>query len=193
MASAAHSAWFGERRQRIMELDTFRRQATSGSVAEEQADWSLLVRVAAEFQGFCVELQGLVADELIKQTASQNDALEVILRTALRPTQLSVGNPTEESIRRDFARVGVRNIWALQGSNPIDASAKLPTLKKLLKVRNAIAHGQYVDISRNLSGAGTIHAFAFNQCLPDLDHIVSELDEALSIFIDGLFQLGRPW
>lgn len=107
VVSAAHAAWFGLRRQRIQEIDAFRQQANSGSVAEQQADWSLLIRVAAEFQGFRVELQQLVGDELIGNTATQNNRLEIILRSALRPTQLSVGNPTEEGIKRDFARVGI--------------------------------------------------------------------------------------
>jgi len=153
----------------------------------------MLLRVAAEFQAFCLDMHELVVDELIRNTATQNGPLEIILRTALRSTHLSVGNPTSDKIKKDFARAGVPEIWNLAGSSSVAAKSKLPTLSRLLKVRNAIAHGQYGEIARNLPARVSVYDFLNSHCVPDLDHIVSELDFALSVFIDGLFGLGRPW
>lgn len=192
VVSTAHAAWFGPRRQRVAALDAARSSAATGSVAQQQLDWALLIRVAAEFQAFCLDMHELVLDQLISNTATQNNKLEIVLRVALRPVSLSIGNPSARNIAKDFARLGVPKIWNLAGSGGVAAKDKLSTLDLLLKARNAVAHGQYSDIARHLKSV-SVYDFVQKNCLPDLDHVVRELDYALSAFIDQLFGLGRPW
>ena len=112
------------------------------------------MRMVAEFQSFIRDLYDLAVEHLVT-VAAPPPGLVALLTTAMtRGRAIDSGNPTQRALRTDFGRIGIRNPGArLARQYPQwdrSAGGQDPSnYRALLEVRNAIAHGNRVQLEEH--------------------------------------------
>lgn len=194
VASSALIEWRGPRSQRIAALDGVRAGLPVASMQQERIDHSLTLLVAAEFQGYCRGLYDRTLDGVIGSLGIPYQSVEVNLRRGLRPNSLLGGNADSSRIAADFAQLGALSLWTLVANEDPNSTVYRQNLGVFLKVRNAVAHGNYGEILALLPTATTLYDYVMRRILPDLDQLAGALDATMAIFLASLLNLpNRPW
>lgn len=141
MPSVALFEWQGLRQERISELVAA--HAAVGGTGRgrrwraEQLNWALVLRVAAEFQGFALDLHGEAVDAFVGSASRGTPSLEQVLRTLLtRDRQLTRGNAHPGAIGSDFDRLGLQTWPELNRRYPGRAPRWSAALTALNDARN---------------------------------------------------------
>ncbi len=163
----------------------------------EQLNWALVLRVAGEFQGYCRDLHDEAADVVAVDLSGLNWTLQQALRlAATNGRRLDIGNPTLETLIKDFRRVGIANIWTLlQAAKPGPAVKWKTTLKALMDARNGIAHADPNGIKDAeaagfpLSRLDTVKRFRAS-----MHGLALAMDDVVADTLQQLLQRStRPW
>jgi hypothetical protein len=106
----------------------------------EQLNWALVLRLAAEFQGFARDLHDLAVDEFVAVSARGDPALTGVLRAlATRGRALDRGNAHPSALGDDYGRLGL-TFWDALRTADHRARSWQDDLSALIRARNAIAH-----------------------------------------------------
>lgn len=198
MSSAALVEWQGPRQARIDELITA--HARVGGVGSgrrwrtQQLNWSLVLRVAAEFQGFSRALHDEAAVYFIQEVGGLNGDLQAVLYNVVaRDRLLDRGNAHPGSLGADFGRFGL-DVWPTLTKRYSAASGWNEGLEQLNRARNAIAHDNTATISQlavegwPLSQLATVKRFRRSA-----DRLAVGMDTVLAEHLQRLLGGPRPW
>jgi hypothetical protein len=138
MPSAALTRWQNDRMLRLTEMDTHCVDAAArvppNPLLAEESLLGYAMLLSGHFQGFCRELYK-ECSQLV--AASVPPALRVTVDTQFSAElSLNSGNPTVDTIRKDFERFGFTLDFA---ADPVNGP-RVTHLGELNKWRNAIAH-----------------------------------------------------
>lgn len=102
--------------------------------------------LVAEFQGFARDLHDLAVERVVTGAGASPQLVLLMVEGMTSGRQLDRGNATLSAIKEDFGRLGL---------SPLDpgrlnarwASGDKARLDQLLRLRNALAHGNQRDVS----------------------------------------------
>src|SRR5579859_3221421 len=144
MSSQALNGWDGPRAARLNEL--FAAHAQVGGTAAgrrwetEQINWALVLRLAAEFQGFAKELHTVCAETMAEWTASGNPrVINVLVGGLTLNRELDRRNAQPVSLAVDFRRFGI-DLWLALRTRYVHTVRRQTQLSRLNEARNAIVH-----------------------------------------------------
>ncbi len=101
---------------------------------------ALVLRLAAEFQGFARDLHDLACDTFASWTAATRPVIESVVRTRLREARsLDRGNAHPGSLGSDFGRFGL-DLWSTLAARDPSSTVHNRSLDRLNAARNAVAH-----------------------------------------------------
>jgi hypothetical protein len=184
MPSVAVGTWRADRTNRLDAADGVHQLAINDGAAPiiEYASGAWVVRIAAEFQGFCRDLHNEAARVFGTLTRMTGIALNVVVQSFQMQRGLDGGNPNVEVLRRDFLRFGI-DLWTAMDMYD-DTSPRLrEQLQRLLKERNSVVHG----------GLATFDRPRMMQYRTAVDRLASNLDAVVSIELGLLFGEAAPW
>ncbi len=197
--SSALQEWAGKRTANLREL--FDAHAQVGGTGPgrrwrtQQINLALVLRVAAEFQGYCRDLHDIAADEFAVQAGQFNGNLQQILRTQLtQGRKLDMGNAGPGNLGTDFARIGLA-LWPEVGKRrPARARAWNRSMEALNEARNAIAHDDRAGLAKiaargyKISQLATMRGFQ-----RDADQLAHCMDDVVASHLQQVFGGSKPW
>jgi len=108
----------------------------------DELSHAVLLRLAAEFQGFCRDLHNECIELFVAALGLTDRRLELILSTQNMRSgrRLDSGNANQDTLAQDFSRFGLQ-VWAeLEKSFPELAPGWNAVLRLLNTARNGLAH-----------------------------------------------------
>jgi hypothetical protein len=193
MPSAALAHWRAQRARRLDDLLT-----VHGTIAgpgpgrkwrTEQINWSLIVRLATEFQGFCVDLHTLRAETFAVRAAPRNLAAQRVIRNSLTlGRDLDRKNASGETVKADFRRFGVDWPTALKTRDRY-TPGRWGHMGRLNQARNAIVHDDVAKIEELRPEGFPLILGTFKKWRLALDALAETMDEELA---DILSRFGPP-
>jgi hypothetical protein len=197
MASRALTQWRGVRAQRIDDL-----LSAHGVIAgpgpgrkwrTEQINWSLIVRLAAEFQAFSIDLHDLGAETFAAWSSQGSFQVQTVIRNALTlDRKLDTRNANTESLGVDFQRFGV-DWWAALRRRQSQNEDRRMQLDRLNRARNAIVHGQADKLAALRMEGYPLTLRTARVWRRALDELAGDMDDLLSQTLGKLFQQPPPW
>lgn len=158
----------------------------------EQINWSLNLRLAAEFQGFCRELHDVVGDQLLG--GIPNSTLAAVMRVYFNENrQLDRGNAQPNSLSSDFARFGI-DLWPRLTARYARTRRWKKSLDLLNQGRNAIAHSNDARIIAIADDGYNLNSVAdFRACRSKINQLAIAMDNVLAAHIGATLQVAEPW
>jgi hypothetical protein len=153
----------------------------------------LVVKMASEFQGFARDLHDQ-AVEFLAASITSNQTLENTLRVAMTADRaLNRNNAGSDTLTKDFARIGLLLWSTINSQNPQQGSTLQEQLKKLIEMRNAIAHDNEAQIIRLEAGGFPLQRATTQQWQASLDTLTAIMDDVVASYLGALLGVSRPW
>jgi hypothetical protein len=154
---------------------------------------ALLLRLAAEFQGFARDLHELSCDVFASWISPSDPTVQQVVRKQLANSrELERGNAHPGSIGSDFGRFGF-DVWpALAIRNPHTARHNR-TLQLLNDARNSIAHADEAKLLKLRAEGFPLVLGTYRRWRRDLDGLAANLDGETATQLGRLFQRQGPW
>jgi hypothetical protein len=160
----------------------------------EQLNWSLVMRIAGEFQGFARDLHDESVDYFASQVSPLNASAQTYVSAALtRSRDLDRGNANAKSLGADFGRFGIL-FWKELDQRWTTTQRVKDALEALNSARNGIAHHDAAKIAKSaqdgwpLSQLATAQRFRTNTGL-----LAERMDRVMADFLQNLFGGAKPW
>ena len=161
---------------------------------QRQADMMIIVRLASEFQGFARDLHNEAIEFLVSSAATGSPTLDNVLTIAMTSDRaLGKNNAGDDTLDRDFKRIGL-NLWSTINTQMPQQGPKLrQSLRKLIEMRNAIAHDNEAQIIRLESEGFVLQRTVIRDWNTDLDSLVAITDDTVGSYLGALMGVPRPW
>jgi hypothetical protein len=158
-----------------------------------EIDHALVLRLAAEVQGFARELHDEAALALATTLASGDSRRQQVLLSALvAARRLDRGNATPQALAEDFKTLGIE-VWSdLALAHPVEVILWRQALQALNETRNAIAHDDPTRLARIAYAGWSIDLEMFTRWRGILDALAHALDALVGNKIQEIFG-GSPW
>lgn len=197
VASSAHSTWLNDRRAHLDELLAAHRLVGGSGRGRRwrtaALNEALVLRLAAEFQGFARDLHDLGCRQFAAWAAPNNHALENVLHSRLSEARdLDRGNANPGSIGKDFGRFGFQ-VWPALTNRDRASATHLRSLEQLNAVRNALAHADNSALTALRSQGVALVLTTYKKWQRDLDALAANLDAELAAQLGRLFGRPNPW
>lgn len=194
MSSNALKSWRDERAARLDGL-VAAHQRIGGSTAgrrlqTEQLNWALILRLAAEFQGFTRELHDLGAEAIAADFSGP--MVGVVQRSLVLDRQLDRGNAQPSALGADFGRFGI-DWWPELTKRDARTTGRQQHLDVLNRARNAIVHslpGKLVQLESEGHPATLVTVEKWRR---GLNALAATMDEVLASHIAQLKNGPLPW
>jgi hypothetical protein len=153
MSSIALKDWKSTRLSGLDNLETVHTTITGGAQgrqwATEQLNQSLIVRLAAEFQGFSRDLHSEVFNLMLDNQVSTDAGTLIILRANFMHARfVDSGNANPGNLGNDYARLGIALKDELKSKYPSRQPQWYSSLDRLNRARNAIAHSNAAQLAK---------------------------------------------
>ncbi|MEV6603867.1 hypothetical protein [Kutzneria sp. NPDC051319] len=198
MPSAALQNWNGPRQGRINQLLGAHKAVGGGGRGRrwttEQINWSLTIRIAGEFQGFCRDLHDDAVECFVRNVAGSNQGLATVLQSRLTDNRkLDTGNAHPGSLGNDFARFGI-TLWSALEVADSRASRWNRSLTLMNRARNAIAHADEGTLSAlKVEGCKLQQLATVKRWIADVNGLATLMDKVLADYLAILLGCSRPW
>ncbi len=197
MPSSALTSWRKRRNERLDDL--LRAHRSVGGSARGRR-WrtttlneALLLRLAAEFQGFARDLHPDACDVFAEWTAPSNPTLRQVVRARLiEGRELERGNAHPGSIGADFGRLGF-DVWPALAVRDGRTAAHNRSLERLNDVRNGLAHANEAKLAKLRAEGVTFALGTYRKWRRDLDILADNLDAETAAQLGRLFGRQGPW
>jgi hypothetical protein len=159
----------------------------------QQVNWALILRLAAEFQGFARELHALGAEKFSELALPDNASVARMIRnTILKKRQLDAGNADSGTLAGDFGRLGV-DLWdRLRRRNRLNEDRKYK-LDQLNKARNAIAHDNQQKFAELDAAGWRLHLADVRDWRSCLGALAGDMDYVVGNHLSTVFGVPAPW
>lgn len=197
MSSPALGDWRGPRAARLDELIAAH-QHVGGTGAgrrtdTEQINWALVLRLAAEFQGFSRDLHALGVSAFAASASPSNPAVQNAIATLLGiGLKLDTGNAEPASLGDAFNRFGISWWPALRGRDQRTATRQ-EHLACLNRARNAIAHARLIELEALRTEGFPLTLETIRRWRAALNGLAVTMDGELAAHLARLFQRPPPW
>jgi hypothetical protein len=196
--SPALKAWRTKRHDDIDRLLKTHKSITAGRPGRqwetEHMNFALITRLAAEFQGYCRDLHNEAADHVVMQSSIAHGQLNLLARGAYLDNRLlNSGNPSWETLSKDFKRFGMQLRPDLVRRYPQRWQTWHVTLEDLIEARNAIAHSN----PKQIEDCRTKHQYGLTlrtakAWRTKLNSITAGIDDVVGAHLKSLTGV-RPW
>jgi hypothetical protein len=197
MTSRALITWRSERAARLDRLEVA--HAAVGGTGPgrrwltEELNHALILRLAAEFQGFAGDLHTETAAAVAVQLAPNNIAQRATMTLPYQLNRrLDRGNADPNSLRDDFGMFGLRLWDELQSRYPVRGQRWPTALSLLNQARNGLAHADDQKVARVEAAGWHLTLRSVRRWRGTLDALASAMDTALCDYLARLFST-RPW
>jgi hypothetical protein len=154
---------------------------------------ALILRLAAEFQGFARDLHDLACDRFASWTAPASPAIESVIRNRLREGRdLDRGNAHPGSLGKDFGRFGFE-VWPALARRDSASTTHNQSLERLNAARNAVAHDDAAARTALRSQGNPLVLGTYHRWKRDLNALAGNLDDELSHQLGRIFGRPDPW
>lgn len=197
MPSSALVAWQGLRATRLGELERAH-TAVGGSgpgrrTQTMQINWSLVLRLAGEFQGFSRDLHDLATQTFASWSAPSNQRLEQILLTLLTARRrLDKGNAEPGGLSEDFGRLGI-NWWPALTARDVRTKERVERLTRLNDARNAVAHANLAKLDTLRDDGYPLTLVTVARWRSALNGLAVTMDAEVAAHLATVFGRARPW
>jgi hypothetical protein len=195
--SAALRLWKTDRAtclDRLLAAHRTVRGANSGRRwVTDELNHALILRLAAEFQGFTRDLHNNTSDALVATLAPGDPGRQAALRAPYRASRrLDRGNADPEALRLDFGLFGI-SLW-------IEVDQRYPSrgpkwrrqLSMLNTARNGLAHDDPQRIGQVLAHGWLLTLPFIHRWRIALDGLATGLDHVIGQCLHRTFGV-RPW
>jgi hypothetical protein len=197
MPSRALTTWCKERSGRLEDLlhahqsvDEPARGRRRRAAALNEA---LLLRLAAEFQGFARDLHNQACDIFAAWIAPSNPAAQQVVRNQLvHGRELGRGNAHPGSIGNDFGRLGF-DVWPELSVRDRRTKRHNRSLGLLNEARNGLAHADEAKLIALRAEGFPLILDTYRRWRRDLDRLAANLDAETAIQLGRMFERERPW
>ena len=191
MASEALADWRGDRAARLDEL-VGAHMRIGGSASgrrwqTEQLNWALILRLAAEFQGFARELHDLGARALA--VGSNGTMAGIVQRSLVLNRDLDRGNAHPAALGSDFGRFGIE-WWPQLKRRDARTARRQHHLELLNRARNAIVHSRPAELEQVGREGHRATLATVRRWRSGLDGLAVTMDRVLASDVASL--LGGP-
>jgi len=195
--STALARWRTIRAARLDELlaahATVRGTGRGRKWRTEQLNRSLVLLLAAEFQGFARELRELGTSTFASWAAAGNAALERVIEARLtEDRQIDRGNAQPGSLGSDFGRLGI-DLWPAMAARDVATAGRQVHLDRLNKARNAIAHADEAKLTALRGEDSALTLATFWRWRRSLNALAGTLDAEVAAHLGRLFGRKTPW
>ncbi len=197
MTSQALGKWRSDRSTRLDKLFAAHARISDGARGRWETDelnHAIILRLAAEFQGFCRDLHDECGDAVVAALELKNPSLAIILgRYNLQyARKIDSGNAQPASLGTDFGRFNLP-LWAeLKARYPSRARTWNEKLTLLNEARNGIAHDDNAKLDRLRAAGWSLTVATARRWRSGLDGLAMGMDTVCEVHLRGL--LGRaPW
>lgn len=197
MPSNALSVWHTTRTERLDEL--LAAHGTVGGTGRgrrwrtEELNSALILRLAAEFQGFARDLHDIAADTFAMWASPTNAAVQDAIRNLLRENrQLDRGNAQPSALGSDFGRFGFQ-LWPALAGRTRRSDVFNQSLERLNTARNGIAHADDAKLAELAADGFPIILATFRRWRGHLDALAGNLDAEVAARLGSLFGQPQPW
>ena len=188
--STALDEWQGKRRARLERLSAAHALVRNpvNRLNPEYLNWTMLLAVASEFQGFARDLHDLAVEAFVVAAAPGNVRLAgVIRRRLVHSRALDSRNPQPDALAEDFGRLGLP-LWRSLGDPPERTS-----LATLLTARNAVAHADVEKLDAIRVSGHRLTVQTIKRWRGDLDALAAAMDACVATHHASLFASAKPW
>lgn len=195
--STALTSWQSARGARLDELiDAHRSVGGTGAgrrTRTEQINWALLLRLAAEFQGFSRDLHTNGVEAFSRRAAPENPQLRLLIATLLtQGLKLDTGNAEPGSLGDAFNRFGLR-WWPALELRDRRTAARQRHLARLNRARNAIAHARLNELAALRAEGYPLTLDTVRLWRSALNGLAVTMDVELAAHIERFFGAPPPW
>lgn len=197
MASAALVSWQEERSTHLDDLLEAHKRlggpAPGRRWRTEALNDALILRLAAEFQGFVRDLHDQASDVFASWIAPSSPRTQSVVRKNLvGGRELERGNARHESIGADFGRFGFE-IWPELHDLDRRTVEHRESLAMLNLARNGLAHSDEAKLAVLRDKGHWRVLDTFRRWRRDLDLLATNLDAVTADQLARLFDRPRPW
>lgn len=197
MASTALKNWREERREHLNDLlDAHKLVRGPGPGRRWRTTAlsdALILRLAAEFQGFARDLHDQASDVFASWIAPSSPTAQRVVRSRLvEGRELERGNAHPGSIGNDFGRFGFE-VWRELHRQDQRTAQHNKSLTLLNEARNGLAHSDDAKLAALRDEGHPLALGTFRRWRRDLDALAANLDAETSGQLARLFDRKRPW
>lgn len=197
MASTALESWHGERRKHLDDLLDAHKLVGGPAPGRRwrtaALNGALILRLAAEFQGFARDLHDQASDIFASWIAPSSSTVQRVVRSRLvEGRELERGNAHPGSIGRDFGRFGFE-VWRELHRRDGRTAEHNESLALLNEARNGLAHSDDAKLAALRDGGHALVLGTFRRWRRDLDTLAANLDAETSGQLARLFDRPHPW
>jgi len=154
----------------------------------------LVMRMAAEFQGFARDLHDEAAGFLAVAATSGNQSVASVLRAGIAAGRaLNRGNATGSTLAVDFGRIGMIFWQAIKIQDPVSGPVWETDLGNLVKMRNAIAHDDQAQILKLEQSGFRLERVLTRRWHGSLDSLAASMDDVVASYLGALLGVPPPW
>jgi hypothetical protein len=161
--------------------------------ATEELNRALLLRLAAQFQGFAKHLHTEVAVTFGDLAQPNDHALARVISTGLQTRrELDRLNAQEDSLASDFGRFGI-DLWDDMTRRDARTPKRRTHLRWFNTARNALAHDDLAKLAPVLEAGYRIDLDWLRRWRQALDGLAGTIDDVMSAHLARQFGVARPW
>jgi hypothetical protein len=197
MTSIALQYWRNHRLDYLDDLLVAHRLVRGSAIGRRRrmsaVNAALVLRLAAEFQGFARDLHEEASATFANWIATGN----LVARSAaydllLNGRDLDRGNANPGALGRDFRRFGL-DVWAEMAACDRRTKQLNLSLERLNAARNALAHADDAKLSALKASGCHIVLGTVRRWRRDTDVLASNLDVAVGDWLGQAFGRSNPW
>lgn len=194
MASAALSRWQGERSGNLDELVSAHTAAGGQGQGRrwttQQLNRSLLVVLAAEFQGFAKDLHDETALQIAGWSYPHHPRRAQALAIAMvAGRQINRGNASPSALGNDFARFGL-DLWKEVDRLDLRNTRRRSQMEVLNTARNGIAHSDPAQLAKVVQ---PLTLATFRRWRSMANSLALAIDRTLALHLGRLYGKPTPW
>ena len=197
MTSAALATWRGERSALLDQL-IGAHAAIGGTAAGRrwataELNRALLLRLAAQFQGFAKDLHAETAITFGALARPADATIASAISVGLQTKRdLDRANAQPDSLASDFGRFGLV-LWTETDALDARTPARRTHLKWFNAARNALAHDDPKKLAIVLAEGYKIDLAWIRRWRSALNGLAGTIDKALAVHLSRLFNVPEPW
>jgi hypothetical protein len=197
MASLALASWHEERRSHLDNLLDAHKLVGGPAPGRRRRtaalNDALILRLAAEFQGFARDLHDQASDVFASWITPSNPTVQQLIRSRLvEGRDLERGNAHPGSIGRDFGRFGFE-VWRELHRRDARTAEHNESLALVNDARNGLAHSDDAKLASLRDRGHPLLLSTFRRWRQDLDALAANLDAEISSQLGDLFRRQPPW
>lgn len=197
MASAALVTWQQERRKHLDDLLDAHKLVGGPAPGRRwrttALNGALILRLAAEFQGFARDLHDQASDVFASWIAPSSSTVQRVVRNRLvEGRELERGNAHPGAIGRDFGRFGFE-VWRELHRRDKRTAEHNEVLALLNDARNGLAHSDDTKLAALQDKGHPLVLGTFRRWRRNLDALAANLDAETSDQFARLFDRRQPW